>query len=305
MADKPDFIFSISEKARRGELDVCVGRERDIENLENLLNSEASQSVLLLGPAGVGKTELVRGLAQALVDRQAECELYELDLTSFEANTKYVGELQSKLDQLYAFAAAKKKAVFFIDEFHSLIGIGTSTGKSSGIEQNLKVAMTSGRLHVIAATTDKEFERFVAGDSALARRFARWPVSELSEETTLLVLKRTNQTGRVRGLTYFTEGALRKIVTTSRSIYPNVANPARSIKIYNELRISFGTNKQKDVAFNTEPAKVLAALAKAAGPQTSSVEINQLLSKFISVPSQAPREESEVINAVSGMKENP
>ena len=232
----PEFLNSLTASAQRGELDLCIGRDDDLLQLETVLTGQGAGGVLLLGAPGVGKTELVRGLASHLAERKPEIEIFEVDLTSLEADTKYIGELQSKLNELLAFAAEKHGRVFFIDEFHSLIGIGTHDGKRSGIEQNLKSGLTSGRLRIIAATTEEEFKKFVAGDAALGRRFHRHMVREMDEAITAFLVRRENNSAKTRGLPFMTEDAVARVVEVAKIVYPDVARPACALKLFSEVR---------------------------------------------------------------------
>lgn len=305
MIERPDFVTSLSERSKRGEFDICLGREQDIDSLANITTSETAQSVMLLGPPGTGKTELVKGLAQFLVDRHSTAELFEVDLTAFEADTKYMGEQQSKLDSLLRFADATKSGVFFIDEFHSIIGIGSHTGKKTGIEQNFKAALSSGRLRVIAATTDKEFNAFVSGDQALARRFLKHVVQELSAQTTVLIIKQFNQKSRLRNQAYFTDSAISKIVEMSGALYPGVANPARSIKAFREVQLKLGARREHEITFTAEPSVVLASIFAEANRLPKSLEVRKILQRYMSQIEHRPNGEDEVLQALHAIGAKP
>ena len=283
---QPSFLSSLTDLAKRGELETSIGRNKEIASMTSIITEEFGMvSLLLLGPPGIGKTEAVRGLTQYLLDQKPNYEVYELDLTTLEADTGLIGTLQGKLNELFVFTAEKKERIIFIDEFHTLIGMGTHTGKQTGIEQNLKAALTSGRIRIIAATTDDEFQRFVGKDPALARRFNRFLLEELTPEYTLKLLQKINSSSRMRGLPYLSNESLMKIIQESKDCYPQVAQPAAAIKTMNEISSKSRDQKATGANFN---GSILPVMEEIVALLKKTKEINTLkkhLTQYITGPS--------------------
>lgn len=187
------FSVNLTEKAKKGELDPVIGREKEIARLTAILNRRTKNNPVLIGEPGVGKTAIVEGLAQRIADEAVPAvllgkEVLILDLPGVVAGTKFRGEFEDRLIKIVAEAKKNKNAILFIDEIHNLVGAGAAEGAIDAANI-LKPALSRGEVQVIGATTLNEYRKYIEKDSALERRFQPIIVPETTEDETLLVLK--------------------------------------------------------------------------------------------------------------------
>jgi len=185
--EAPEFLINLGELANLGKLDPVIGRTKEIRSVMEILGRRAKNNPVLVGPAGVGKTAIVEGLALAIHKNQVPDVLkgrvvYSLELGSLMAGTKFRGEFEERIQKLLAFIKEKSgEAILFIDEIHQLVGAGRTDGAMDAANL-LKPALARGDLHCIGATTADEYQKYILGDSALDRRFRSVMVDEPSKE---------------------------------------------------------------------------------------------------------------------------
>jgi ATP-dependent Clp protease ATP-binding subunit ClpC len=185
------FGVDLTEKARRGELPVIVGREREIETAMHTLLLTENACPLLVGDAGVGKTAIVEGLAQRIARRECPERLQtmrviELSVGGLVANTRLRGEFEQRVRDL--LDEARGDVVLFIDEIHTIVGVGAAEGVGPDAGDMLKAALARGEIRLIGATTHAEYKRTIARDKALSRRFQAQIISPPSREATIQAL---------------------------------------------------------------------------------------------------------------------
>jgi ATP-dependent Clp protease ATP-binding subunit ClpB len=189
----PAFLVNLNERAEKGELDPVIGRTKEIRSVMEILGRRRKNNPVLVGPAGVGKTAIVEGLAEAIVKGQVpdvlkDKTIYNLDLGALMAGTKFRGEFEERLQNLLKFMKNKHGlAVLFIDEIHQLVGAGKTDGAMDAANL-LKPALARGELHCIGATTEDEYQKYILGDSALARRFRSVSVNEPDIDDSIEIL---------------------------------------------------------------------------------------------------------------------
>jgi ATP-dependent Clp protease ATP-binding subunit ClpC len=187
------FGRDLTAMAREGELDPVVGRDVEVERLMQILSRRTKNNPVLVGDPGVGKTAVVEGLAQMIVNGQVpetlrETRLVALDLAGMVAGSKYRGEFEERLKMVIKEAQADGQVVLFIDEIHSLIGAGAAEGAIDAASI-LKPPLARGELQTIGATTLDEYRKYIERDSALERRFQQVRVGEPSVPETVLILR--------------------------------------------------------------------------------------------------------------------
>lgn len=191
--EKPDFLINLNELAESGKLDPVIGRSKEIRAVMEILGRRSKNNPVLVGPAGVGKTAIVEGLADAIVKGKVPEVLegkvvYSLDLGALMAGTKFRGEFEERLQALLKFIKGQSgQAILFIDELHQLVGAGRTDGAMDAANL-LKPALARGELHCIGATTEDEYQKYILSDSALDRRFRSVPVEEPSKEDAIEIL---------------------------------------------------------------------------------------------------------------------
>jgi ATP-dependent Clp protease ATP-binding subunit ClpA len=188
------FTRDLTAEARAGRLDPIRCRAAEIDRVVDILLRHGKNNPALVGPAGVGKTAIVEGMAQRTARGEVPLALRDVRLLSLDhvallAGTTYRGQYEERLRLIVAECSAAHDAVLFIDELHNLIGQGTAMGAAMDAANMLKPALVRGDFRVIGATTDDEYERWVCGDPALERRFQKIAVRELSGAETLEILR--------------------------------------------------------------------------------------------------------------------
>ena len=188
------FTRDLTADARAGRLEPIRCRADEIARVIDILLRHGKNNPALVGPAGVGKTAIVEGLAQRIAAGGVPLSLRDVrvlavDHVSLLAGTTYRGQYEERIKGLVAESTAAPDVVLFIDELHNLIGQGTAMGTAMDAGNMLKPALVRGDFRVIGATTDDEYEKWVCGDPALERRFQRVAVRELSGEETLEILR--------------------------------------------------------------------------------------------------------------------
>ena len=189
----PSFLVNLNERATAGKLDPVIGRTKEIRAVMEILGRRSKNNPVLVGSAGVGKTAIVEGLAEAIVkgkvpDILKGKTIYSMELGSLIAGTKFRGEFEERIQHLLKFAQkGAGQYIIFIDEIHQLIGAGKTDGAMDAANL-LKPALSRGELHCIGATTEDEFQKYILKDAALERRFRQVPVREPSKEDSIEIL---------------------------------------------------------------------------------------------------------------------
>ncbi|WP_305789048.1 ATP-dependent Clp protease ATP-binding subunit [Symbioplanes lichenis] len=187
----------LTEMARRGEIDPVIGRADEIEQAVEVLSRRTKNNPVLIGEAGVGKTAIVEGLAQRIVDGDvpqtlAGKRVIQLDLAGLVAGTRYRGDFEERLQKVITeIQESGDGLIVFLDEIHTLVGAGGGGGDGGGMDASnmLKPALARGQLRVVGATTLDEYRRHIEKDAALARRFQPVLVGEPSVEDTVAILR--------------------------------------------------------------------------------------------------------------------
>ncbi|KIG17847.1 ATP-dependent Clp protease ATP-binding subunit ClpA [Enhygromyxa salina] len=195
VADDPleAYAIDLAARAERGDIDPLVGRDQELTRLIQVLCRRRKNNPVLVGEPGVGKTAVVEGLAlrvheQRVPDAIAEIRVYALDMGALLAGTKFRGQFEERLKAVISAIEAEPGAILFIDEIHTVIGAGATSGGSMDASNMLKPALNAGRVRCIGATTYKEFKNFDR-DPALARRFQKIEIVEPTQDETILILQ--------------------------------------------------------------------------------------------------------------------
>ena len=188
-----EYCENITDMARQDRLEPVIGREKDIDEMITVLARRFKANVLMVGDPGVGKTALIEGLAQRIVNSQVpkflqDHEVWSLDIGNLLAGSKYRGEFEEKLKAVISALEARKNTVLFIDEAHTMRGAGSSSQSSLDFANMIKPAITKGSLKVVASTTWEEYYESFEKDRALMRRFHRLGIDEPTKDVTEQIL---------------------------------------------------------------------------------------------------------------------
>lgn len=189
MSDKilKEYCINLNSDAKAGVIDLLVGRNKEVDKLTQILARRKKRNAILVGDPGVGKTAIVEGLARKIVEKSVphtleECTIYSLDMGAMMAGTKYRGDFEERIKQVIDALESRDNAILFIDEIHTVVGAGAAGNSSMDMANLIKPALTRGKLQVIGSTTYEEYRETIEPDRALARRFTKLDVEEMSPE---------------------------------------------------------------------------------------------------------------------------
>ena len=232
------FGRDLTELAKQGELDPVIGRSMEIERLIQVLCRRTKNNPVLLGEAGVGKTAIVEGLAQLIVNQEIPDLLWEkrlvvLDLAMMVAGTKYRGQFEERIKAVMNEVRRAKNVILFIDELHTLVGAGGAEGAIDA-SNVLKPALARGEIQCVGATTFDEYRKYIEKDAALERRFQSITVEPPTPEQTIEILKGIREKYESHHKVKITDGALRAAVELSGRYIPSRVHPDKSIDVIDE-----------------------------------------------------------------------
>jgi ATP-dependent Clp protease ATP-binding subunit ClpC len=232
------FGRDLTQLAADGELDPVIGRKREIERLIQILCRRTKNNPVLLGEAGVGKTAIVEGLSQQIVNKQVpellkEKRLVVLDLAMMVAGTKYRGQFEERIKAVINEVRRAKSVILFIDELHTLVGAGGAEGAIDA-SNVLKPALARGEVQCIGATTLDEYRKHIEKDGALERRFQTIIVDPPSKEETLDILRGLQDRYEAHHKVRFTDEALFQAVELSTRYITGRCLPDKAIDVVDE-----------------------------------------------------------------------
>jgi ATP-dependent Clp protease ATP-binding subunit ClpC len=232
------FGRDLTELARQGKLDPVIGRANEIERVIQILSRRQKNNPVLLGEAGVGKTAIVEGLAQLIVDGNVpellrDKRLVVLDLAMMVAGTKYRGQFEERIKAVMNEVRRAKNTILFIDELHTLVGAGGAEGAIDA-SNVLKPALARGEIQCIGATTLDEFRKYIEKDAALARRFQDILVNPPSKDEAIEILKGLRDRYESHHRVQITDGALSSAVELSDRYITGRCLPDKAIDVIDE-----------------------------------------------------------------------
>ncbi|WP_264770635.1 ATP-dependent Clp protease ATP-binding subunit ClpA [Coxiella burnetii] len=233
------YATNLNAKARSGRVDPLIGRQEELLRCIQTLCRRTKNNPLLVGDAGVGKTAIVEGLAQLIVQNRvpkplAHATIYALDLGILLAGTKYRGDFEKRFKSVLKALSREPGAVIFIDEIHNLIGAGSATGGTMDASNLIKPLLTTGELRCMGATTYEEFRNFFSKDHALLRRFQRIDVKEPSVTDTVKILQGLRSRYENYHQIRYTPDALKRAVELSARYISDRQLPDKAIDVIDE-----------------------------------------------------------------------
>ncbi len=232
------FGRDLTELAKKDELDPVIGRYKEIERLVQILCRRTKNNPVLLGEAGVGKTAIIEGLAQRIIEGEVPDLLHDrrvvvLDLAMMVAGTKYRGQFEERIKAVMNEVKRAKNILLFIDELHTLVGAGGAEGAIDA-SNVLKPALSRGEIQCIGATTFDEYRKYIEKDNALERRFQSIVVNPPSNEDTVEILKGLRERYEKHHRVKFTDDAIRASVELSNRYISDRVQPDKSIDVIDE-----------------------------------------------------------------------
>ena len=188
------FCINLNEKSKNGKIDKLIGRSSELDRTIQILCRRQKNNPLFVGDPGVGKTAIAEGLAKRIVEKlvpeiMEDATIYSLDMGALLAGTRYRGDFEERLKAVLKDLQKEDKAILFIDEIHTVIGAGATSGGSMDASNLLKPSLGNGSLKCIGSTTYKEFKNYFEKDRALVRRFQKIDIKEPSKDETIKILE--------------------------------------------------------------------------------------------------------------------
>ena len=233
------YCVNLNAKARSGDVDPLIGRESEVERCIQVLCRRRKNNPLLVGDPGVGKTAIAEGLARKIVDGQTpavleEATIFSLDMGALLAGTRYRGDFEERLKAVVQELENHPDAVLFIDEIHTVIGAGATSGGAMDASNLLKPALQGGGLRCMGSTTYKEFRQHFEKDRALSRRFQKIDVNEPSVEDTIKILNGLKPYFESHHDIRFTADAVKTAVELSARYIHDRKLPDKAIDVLDE-----------------------------------------------------------------------
>ena len=233
------YCVNLNEKARQGKVDPLIGRMNEVERCIQILCRRTKNNPLLVGDPGVGKTAIAEGLARKIVTHQvpevlAGATIFSLDMGALLAGTRYRGDFEERVKQVIKELENHANAILFIDEIHTVIGAGATSGGAMDASNLLKPALASGTLKCMGSTTYKEFRQHFEKDRALVRRFQKIDINEPTIEDSVKILKGLKTYYEEFHKVKYTAEGLRAAVELSAKYITDRKLPDKAIDIIDE-----------------------------------------------------------------------
>jgi ATP-dependent Clp protease ATP-binding subunit ClpC len=290
---------NLTAEAKQGKLDPVIGRDKEINRVMQVLSRRTKNNPILLGDAGVGKTAIVEGLAQKIAEGSvspvlANFEIWSIDTAAIVAGSQLRGDIEQKILDMIHDIEQRGNVILFIDEIHSIIGAGATSNNSLDIGNILKPALARGVLHCIGATTVDEYRKHFDEDAALQRRFQPIDVDELSEEDSLLVMRRLKPVYEAFHGVRITDGALRASIKLSSRYITDRYLPDKAIDVIDE---ACAKNKLERVQVSPEFKEELESLRAVITEKNDALQ-----KKEIDEASNLLDEEKKIMQTLSKME---
>jgi len=263
------FTTDLVERAALGKLDPLIGRELELERTVQVLCRRRKNNPVFVGDPGVGKTAMAEGLAQKIQKRQVpellqDMRIYSLDLGGMLAGTKFRGDFEQRLKGVISALQKKKDAILFIDEIHTIVGAGATSGGSMDASNILKPALATGELRCIGSTTYEEYKNHFEKDRALSRRFEKIEIPEPPVAESIKILKGLRSHYEDYHGIQYTDAALKAAVELSAKYINDRFLPDKAIDVIDEagafIRLTGGASRTK--IHPTDIEKIVAKMAK-------------------------------------------
>ncbi len=278
------YCVDLNEKSRQGKVDPLIGRMAEVERSIQILCRRTKNNPLLVGEPGVGKTAIAEGLARKIVNGEVPDVLlgaiiYSLDMGALLAGTRYRGDFEERLKQVVKELESHDNAILFIDEIHTVIGAGATSGGAMDASNLLKPALASGTLRCMGSTTYKEYRQHFEKDRALVRRFQKIDVNEPTVEDTIKILKGLKTYYEQHHKLRYTEAAVRTAVELSARYMTDRKLPDKAIDVIDEAGASqmlLPESKRKKVIGQKEVEAVIAKMARIPAKSVSKSDTESL-----------------------------
>ena len=281
------YAVNLNEKAAEGKVDPLIGRQSELDRTIQVLCRRTKNNPLLVGDPGVGKTAIAEGLADKVVNGNVpevllNSEIYALDMGALLAGTRYRGDFEERLKAVMKEIEKNENAILFIDEIHTIIGAGATSGGAMDASNLLKPALQNGSLKCIGSTTYKEYRGYFDKDRALVRRFQKIDVPEPNVEDTIKILMGLKSRYEKHHNLKFTNNAIKTAVELSARYINDRKLPDKAIDVIDETaaaQMLKNKSKRKKIISKAEIEETIALIARIP-PRNVSTDDRKALSKL-------------------------
>ena len=300
------YCTNLNERSKDGEIDPLIGRNFEIDRCIQILSRRRKNNPILVGDPGVGKTAIAEGLARKIVRNEApkvisKATVFALDMGSLLAGTRYRGDFEERLKQVMTELEQHPDAILFIDEIHTLVGAGATSGGAMDASNLLKPALQKGNLRCMGSTTYKEYRQHFEKDRALARRFQKIDVNEPSPDDAIKILGGLKTYFEKHHAIRFTNEAIKAAVDLSVKYINDRKLPDKAIDVIDEAGAAqalFPENKKKKTIGIKEIENIVANIARIP-PKTISKDDASLLMDLEKSLKRVVFGQDSAINALS------
>ncbi len=265
-----NYCVNLNKKAMAGKIDPLIGRENEIERTIQILCRRTKNNPLYVGDPGVGKTAIAEGLAKRIVEGDvpevlARSTIYALDMGALLAGTRYRGDFEERLKAVVSELENQQGAILFIDEIHTVIGAGATSGGAMDASNLLKPALASGNVRCIGSTTYKEFRNYFEKDRALVRRFQKIDVNEPNVEDSVKILRGLKTNYERHHKVRYTDEAIRAAVELSAKYINDRKLPDKAIDVIDEVgasRMLLPEHKRRKTVTLRDVEEIVAKIAR-------------------------------------------
>lgn len=261
-----EFAINITDKAKAGKIDPIIGRDKEINRTIQILARRTKNNPIHVGDPGVGKTAITEGLARLIVeDKVPDClkgyDIYSIEMGTMLAGTKYRGDFEERLKGLLKELEELDKAILFIDEIHTLVGAGSTSGGAMDAANLLKPLLTKGTLKVIGATTADEYRKHFEKDPALSRRFQKVAINEPTASDTFKIIKGIKPYYEEFHNVKYTNEVIKYAIDLSVKYINNKFLPDKAIDLIDEVGSYVKLNSNKKTVTKKDIDKVISLVA--------------------------------------------
>ncbi len=300
------YCINLNKKARDGRIDPLIGREAEVQRTIQVLCRRHKNNPLLVGDPGVGKTAIAEGLARKIVKSEvpevlAEATVFALDMGTLLAGTRYRGDFEERLKQVMKEIENHKKAILFIDEIHTVIGAGATSGGAMDASNLLKPALAQGTLRCIGSTTYKEYRQYFEKDRALVRRFQKIDINEPSIPDAIEIMKGLKPYFEEFHKIRYTNEAVKAAVELSARYINDRKLPDKAIDVIDETGASqmlLPESKRKKTIGIKEVEATIATMARIP-PKTVSKDDAEVLEHLTETLERVVYGQSKAIEALT------
>ncbi len=272
------FTLNLNREASEGRIDPLIGRKAEVERVIQVLARRSKNNPLLVGESGVGKTAIAEGIAKLIVENKVpelvqENTIYSLDMGALLAGTKYRGDFEKRLKQVLKELEESSNSILFIDEIHTIIGAGATSGGVMDASNLLKPALAKNGLRFVGSTTYKEFRGIFEKDRALSRRFQKVEVMEPSVDETIKILKGLKSRFEDHHNIKYTENSLKAAAELSSRYINDRYLPDKAIDVVDEAGARqrlLPKSKRKKTISEIDVEKIVASIARVPEKTVSS-----------------------------------